>query len=65
MSEDESELPSNDTTDEGRGSLERRSPLAGGSKKGCGGKWRKDKQKSKSHSPRPAVKDIEQKLVVQ
>ena len=62
MNEVESEGPSGETTDEGRGSLDRRSPLAG-PKKGCGGKWRKEKPKSLAHSPRP-VQEIENKLMV-
>ena len=62
MNEEESEAPSGETTDEGRGSLDRRSPLAG-PKKAAGGKWRKDKPKHQRHSPRP-VKEIEDKLMV-
>ncbi|KAK3734814.1 hypothetical protein QZH41_009693, partial [Actinostola sp. cb2023] len=62
MSQDESEVYSNETTDEGRGSLGRRSPVAGGSKTGTGGRWRQDKPKSPAQSPR-LVKNVEQKLM--
>lgn len=66
MSADEMDGQSSlSTTDEGRGSLERRSPLAGGSKKASGGKWRKDKQQIKPHSAQKTdVKDVEEKLMV-